>query len=73
MEHDALSVSMFWAGALMAFAPLLFVGVVLFFWWRSRASPHAPTGGDGRGDPGGPCGQSASASAQARGSATRPK
>ena len=64
MEHDALSVSMFWAGALMAFAPLAFAGLVLFFWWRSRG--ERPRGR-------GPSAQAASDSAQSRGSATRPR
>jgi hypothetical protein len=33
---DALSLSMFWAGALMVFAPLIFAAVVLGVWWRQR-------------------------------------
>jgi hypothetical protein len=33
---DALSLSMFWAGALMVFTPLIFAGVVLGVWWRQR-------------------------------------
>jgi hypothetical protein len=33
---DALSLSMFWAGALMVFAPLIFAAVVLGVWWRGR-------------------------------------
>lgn len=36
MEHDALSVSMFWAGALMALAPLAYVGIVILVWRLSR-------------------------------------
>ena len=45
---DALSLSMFWAGALMVFTPLIFASVVLGVWWRQRrragrgpGSPHA--------------------------------
>jgi hypothetical protein len=33
---DALSLSMFWAGALMVFTPLIFAAVVLGVWWRQR-------------------------------------
>jgi hypothetical protein len=47
---DALSLSMFWAGALMVFTPLICAAVVLGFWWRQRGrargeppDPHAPT------------------------------
>jgi hypothetical protein len=36
MNHDTLSVSMFWAGALMAFTPLIAAAVVLGVWWRQR-------------------------------------
>ena len=65
MEHDVLSVSMFWAGALMAFAPLAFAGVVLFFWKRWLRDERARDAAPGV--------QSASDAAQARGSTTRPK
>lgn len=60
--HDALSVSMFWAGALMVFAPLAYVGIVVFVWrrWRRRMDRDA-------GQP------SASDSAQAPGATTRPR
>ena len=34
--HDVLSLSMFWAGALMAFTPLIGAGIVLWFWRRQR-------------------------------------
>ena len=44
----ALSLGMFWAGALMVFAPLIFAAIVLGVWWRqrrrSRAAPPPPTG-----------------------------
>ena len=37
MSHDdALSWSMFWAGALMVFAPLLFAAAVIGAWWWGR-------------------------------------
>ena len=64
MEHDALSVSMFWAGALMAFAPRAFAAIVLLFWRRWLRNG---------GEAGRTLDQSASDSAQARGSTTRPK
>ena len=67
-HHDALSVSMFWAGALMAFAPLVFVGAVLAVWWRLHGrhlGRDTPPPGDGA--------QDASDRAQAPGAATRPR
>lgn len=36
MNDDVLSLSMFWAGALMVFTPLIFAGIVLTVWWRQR-------------------------------------
>lgn len=36
MNHDALEAGMFWAGALMALAPLVFFAVVLGVWWHQR-------------------------------------
>ena len=33
---DVLSLSMFWAGALMVFTPLLAAATVLTVWWRTR-------------------------------------
>ena len=36
MTDDVLSLSMFWAGALMVFAPLVGAAVVLGIWWRQR-------------------------------------
>ena len=65
MEHDVMSVSMFWAGVLMAFAPLAFAAIVLLCWRRWLRN-----GGDA---PDAPGDQSTSDSAQARGSTTRPK
>lgn len=41
-----MSLSMFWAGALMVFAPLIFAAVVLGVWWRQRGrsggAPDSP-------------------------------
>lgn len=34
---DALSLSMFWAGLLMVFTPLVFAGTVIGVAWRQRA------------------------------------
>ncbi len=37
MSHDdALSLSMFWAGALMVFTPLIVAAVVIAVVWRQR-------------------------------------
>jgi hypothetical protein len=37
MTHDdALSLSMFWAGALMVFTPLICAGTVIGVWWFQR-------------------------------------
>jgi hypothetical protein len=47
---DALSLSMFWAGALMVFTPLIFAAVVLGVWWRQRGRPR----GRARGAPDAP-------------------
>ena len=44
-SDDALSLSMFWAGALMVFTPLICAAAVLTVWWRTRkrdASPDVP-------------------------------
>jgi hypothetical protein len=35
-HDDALSLSMFWAGALMVFTPLVTAAVVVVFIWRQR-------------------------------------
>ena len=40
---DALSLSMFWAGALMVFTPLIFAAVVLGVWWRGRKRGGQPS------------------------------
>lgn len=36
MSDDALSLSMFWAGALMVFMPIIAAGIVLGVWWYQR-------------------------------------
>jgi hypothetical protein len=36
VNHDALETGMFWAGALMALAPLIFAAIVLGVWWHQR-------------------------------------
>lgn len=36
MNHDALETGMFWAGLLMALAPIVFAGVVIGVWWVQR-------------------------------------
>jgi cbb3-type cytochrome oxidase subunit 3 len=65
MNHDAADLAMFWVGALFAFTPLAFFGVVIGVWWyqqkkkaRGRKADHegagaAPPGGAPResGDP----------------------
>ena len=59
---DTLSLSMFWAGVLMVFTPLIAAGIVLGVWWRQHRAAH-PTR---------PGGQAPTVSAQERGSTTRP-
>jgi hypothetical protein len=45
MNHDTLSTSMFWVGALFVFTPILCAGLVLGIWWWQRRA----TTGDARG------------------------
>lgn len=51
MTHDdALSLSMFWTGAMMVFTPLIVAAVVVAFVWRqrvrdARARREGQTGG----------------------------
>jgi hypothetical protein len=57
MNDDALSLSMFWAGALMVFTPMIGASIVLtVWWWRKRKLASQPT----------------SVESQASGVATRP-
>jgi hypothetical protein len=41
LHEDSLSLSMFWAGMLMVFAPILSAGAVLGFWWNWRKKEAA--------------------------------
>jgi uncharacterized membrane protein len=47
MNDDVLSLSMFWAGLMMVFTPLIAAAVVLLVWHRGRnkaaAAPNDPT------------------------------
>ena len=56
MTHDdALSLSMFWAGALMVFTPLITAAVVIAVLWRQRAKEARSRAGyprTGSGQPG---------------------
>ena len=36
MNHDALEAGMFWAGLLMALAPVVFGVVVIGVWWVQK-------------------------------------
>ena len=60
--HDTMSLSMFWAGLLMVFTPLIAAGIVLGVWWRQHRVAHPTRPGD----------QAPTVSAQERGSTTRP-
>jgi hypothetical protein len=43
-HHDALDAAMFWTGALLALAPLIFAGIVIgVWWWQRRRSLDAGT------------------------------
>ncbi len=53
MGHDdALSLSMFWAGALMVFTPLITAAVVIFFVWRQRTREARERAGNARSESG---------------------
>jgi uncharacterized membrane protein len=49
MSDDVLSLSMFWAGLLMVFTPLIAAGAVILVWRRGKAkaaaAPNDPTKG----------------------------
>lgn len=34
--NEGFTMSMFWAGAMMAFVPLIFFGVLVGVWWYRR-------------------------------------
>jgi hypothetical protein len=36
VSHDALDRGMFWAGALMALAPVIFISILVGIWWWRR-------------------------------------
>lgn len=42
MSHgDSMSLSMFWAGALMVFTPIVFAGIVIGVWWWQKRKAKA--------------------------------
>jgi len=47
MSDDVLSLSMFWAGLLMVFTPLIAAAAVILVWWRGQrkaaSSPNDST------------------------------
>lgn len=51
MNDDAMSLAMFWTGALMVFAPIIAASVVIGVWWNVKrkrggggdVSPPRPT------------------------------
>ena len=48
-SDDVLSLSMFWAGLMMVFTPLIAAGAVILVWRRSqRAKPDEPAKPDTR-------------------------
>jgi hypothetical protein len=52
-HDDALSLSMFWAGALMVFTPLLTAAAVIaFVWWQRVKAARARGESTGRGPSG---------------------
>lgn len=36
MNSDAMSLSMFWAGALMVLTPVIFAAIVIGVWWVQK-------------------------------------
>ena len=42
MSDDVLSLSMFWAGLMMVFTPLIAAAVVIFIWRRGQAKAAPP-------------------------------
>ena len=39
-HHDALDAAMFWTGALLALAPLIFAAIVIgVWWWQKKRAP----------------------------------
>ena len=48
-----MSTSMFWAGALMAFMPILFAGILLGVWWYQKKKRQSGERGAGSREEGG--------------------
>jgi hypothetical protein len=44
MNHDAADLAMFWVGALFAFTPLVFFGVVIGVWWYQQKKRPSGSG-----------------------------
>ena len=44
MSDDVLSLSMFWAGLMMVFTPLIAASIVIVVWRRGRAKASSPPG-----------------------------
>ena len=51
MNDDAMSLAMFWTGALMVFVPVISASIVIGVWWYTKrkreggVSPPRPTSG----------------------------
>ena len=41
VDSEAISVAMFWVGALFVFTPMAFAGVILGVWWFQRKKQQA--------------------------------
>ncbi|MEE8061193.1 MAG: hypothetical protein V3T16_05165 [Gemmatimonadales bacterium] len=41
VDPDAISVAMFWVGALFVFTPIAFAGIILGVWWFQRKKGQA--------------------------------
>jgi hypothetical protein len=49
MNHDAADLAMFWVGALFAFTPIVFFGVIIAVWWvQQKKREREETVGDGK-------------------------
>ncbi len=44
---DALSTSMFWAGALLALTPIVIGGIAVLAWWHTHKRPGRAAQGSG--------------------------
>ena len=54
MNHDAMSLAMFWTGALMVFVPIISAGIVLAVWWYAKKKRGVRGPPHGTPDPGSP-------------------